>query len=93
MRAVACGADQHRGQDRHEDGVAGCPDGLAAAAQGPFFFASLAVVACFVTLAEKPILFSTGQLHRLLPQHCTAWQTNKTTTTATKTTTTRNKAF
>ena len=32
MQAVACGADQHRGQDRHEAGVAGCPDGLAAAA-------------------------------------------------------------
>ena len=23
MQAVACGADQHRGQDRHEAGVAG----------------------------------------------------------------------
>ena len=36
MRAVVCGADQHRGQDRHEAGVAGCPGGHAAAAQGPF---------------------------------------------------------
>ena len=27
MQAVACGADQHRGQDRHEAGVAGCPNG------------------------------------------------------------------
>ena len=79
MQAVACGADQHRGQDRHEAGVAGCPDGLAAAALSPVFFASLAlealaVVTCVVTLAEKPTLFSAGQLHRPLPQHCRAWQ-------------------
>ena len=79
MQAVACGADQRRGQDRHEAGVAGCPDGLAAAALSPVFFASLAlealaVVTCVVTLAEKPTLFSAGQLHRPLPQHCRAWQ-------------------
>ena len=79
MQAVACGADQHRGQDRHEAGVAGCPDGLAAAVQSPFFFVSLAlealaVVTCVVTLAEKPNPFSAGQLHRPLPQHCRAWR-------------------
>ena len=79
MQAVACGADQHRGQDRHEAGVAGCPNGLAAAALSPVFFASfaleaLAVVTCVVTLAEKPTLFSAGQLHRPLPQHCRACQ-------------------
>ena len=50
------------------------PDGLAATVQGPFFFVSHAVVACFATLAEKPILFSAGQLHRPLPQHCRAWR-------------------
>ena len=66
-------------QDRHEAGVAGCPDGLAAAALSPVFFASLAlealaVVTCVVTLAEKPTLFSAGQLHRPLPQHRRAWQ-------------------
>ena len=70
---TACGADQHHGQDRHEAGAADFPDGPAAAAQGPFFFVSLAVVACCVTLAEKPILFSAGQLHRPLPQHRRAW--------------------
>ena len=75
MRVVACGADQHRGQDRHEAGVAGCPGGLAAAALSPFFFASLALEAlAVVTTAEKPILFSADQLHRPLPQHCRAWQ-------------------
>ena len=79
MQAVTCGADQHRGQARHEAGVAGCPDGLAAAALSPVFFAglaleALAVVTCVVTLAEKPTLFSAGQLHRPLPQHCRAWQ-------------------
>ena len=79
MQAVACGADQHRGQDRHEAGVAGCPDDLAAAALSPVFFEglaleALAVVTCVVTLAEKPTLFSAVQLHRPLPQHCRAWQ-------------------
>ena len=34
MQAVACGADQHRGQDRHEAGAAGCPDGLAGGGGG-----------------------------------------------------------
>ena len=57
MQAVTCGADQHRGQDRHEAGVAGCPDGLVAAALSPVFFAglaleALAVVTCDETLAE-----------------------------------------
>ena len=75
MRVVACGVDQHRGQDRHEAGAAGCPDGLAAVALSPFFFASLALEApAVVTTAERPILFSAGQLHRPLPQHCRAWQ-------------------
>ena len=48
MQAVTCGADQHRGQDRHEAGVAGCSDGFAAAAQSPFFFPSLALEALAV---------------------------------------------
>ena len=75
MQAVACGADQHRGQDRHEAGVAGCPGGLAAAALSPVFFASLALEAlAVVTTAERPTLFSAGQFHRPLPQHCRAWQ-------------------
>ena len=53
MRVVAGGADQHRGQDRHEAGVAGCPGGLAAAALSPFFFASLALEALAVVTRER----------------------------------------
>ena len=52
MQAVACGADQRRGQDRHEAGVAGCPDGLAAAAMSPVFFASLALEALAVVTCD-----------------------------------------
>ena len=59
MRVVACGADQHRGQDRHEAGATGCPDGPAAAELSLFFFASLALEApAVVTTAEADPLLS-----------------------------------